>query len=320
MKSGDKFSRVLASTWLSFGAGLAIAAAGGFSLFLYPSQMSTLQGWTIAGMVVLVATIWSAASLFSLLTLFFFRFSGRPEAEAVMIGRLYRLLSVIVIILAIAHCFGSLGKFGTLFSLFGGMLMGWSLQAPVSGFAAWVLISIKRPFRPGDRIQFPNLGLVGDVHEIGAMYVNLDQVGGSVGSEEASGRHVLIPNAMLFSQVIINFTAKQKAPYMLDEVILRITYESNVEVAERILLDAAREVTRDIILATGIEPYIRSDLYDYGLYLRLRYQTRVMDRAEIAYRLNKHILKAMHNAPEVDLAIPFVYSYQAGRDRKEEEV
>ncbi len=117
--------------------------------------------------------------------------------------------------------------------MFGGMLLGWSLQAPVSGFAAWMLVCVKRPFRPGDRIQFPNLGLTGDVKEIGAMYVVLDQVGGTVGSEEAVGRYILVPNAMLFSQVVINFTVPQEAAYMLDEVVVRITYDSDMQEAER---------------------------------------------------------------------------------------
>ncbi|MBN1671592.1 MAG: mechanosensitive ion channel family protein [Kiritimatiellae bacterium] len=114
-----------------------------------------------------------------------------------MIGHIYRLAAGIAIVFAVAHHFGKIASFWTFFSLFGGMLLGWSLQSPISGFAAWVLISLKRPFRPGDRVQFPNLGLTGDVKDIGAMYTILDQVGGSVGSEEAVGRNILIPNAML---------------------------------------------------------------------------------------------------------------------------
>ena len=73
------------------------------------------------------------------------------------------------------------------------------------------------------------------------MYTTLNQVGGSIGSEEAIGRNILIPNAMLFSQVAINYTAKQQAPYFLDEVIIRLTFDSDWDIAEKILLDAARK-------------------------------------------------------------------------------
>jgi hypothetical protein len=189
----------------------------------------------------------------------------------------------------------------------------------VSGFAAWVLISLKRPFRPGDRVQFPNLGLTGDVKDIGIMYTVLDQVGGTIGSEEAVGRHILVPNAMLFSQVVINYTVHQEAAHMLDEVVIRITYDSDWEEAEKILLNAAQELTKEIILATGVQPYIRSDLYDYGVFMRLRYKTRVMDRPEIASRITKKVFEDIQKTPEVDIAIPFVYSFRAGADKKEDE-
>ncbi|MGQ9631362.1 MAG: ParB N-terminal domain-containing protein [bacterium] len=235
-----------------------------------------------------------------------------------MIGRLYRLLAVLAIIMSFAYGFGKLATFGTLFTLFGGMLLGWSLQAPVSGFAAWVLVSLKRPFRPGDRIQFPSLGLTGDVKEIGAMYTVLNQVGGAIGSEEAVGRYILVPNAMLFSQVVINYTVMQEAPYFLDEVTIRMTYDSDWRRAEEILLRAAEEVTKDIIQKTGVRPYIRSDIYDYGVYMRLRYQTRAKDRAEISYEITKKIFEEFQRTPSVDFAIPYVYSYRAGADRKEE--
>lgn len=284
----------------------------------FPGRWPMPSGMNVPAFVALLTALWLLAPLLTLITMFMMGRHGRPEAEITMLGRLFRLLSIILIILAVAQGYGKLGTFGTLFSLFGGMILGWSLQAPVSGFAAWVLISIKRPFRPGDRIQFPSLGLTGDVKDFGVMYVTLDQVGGTVGSEEASGRDILVPNAMLFSQVVINFTVKQEAAFMLDEIVVRITYDSDMDKAEQILLGAARQVTGDIIGATGVQPYIRSDLYDYGLYLRLRYQTKVQDRARIVYEINKLILLGIQQAPAVDLAIPYIYSYRAGLDKKED--
>jgi len=309
-------------TWLSFVVSITIAVVAGTMAIFFPHTWQMAGGITVLALIAILAVIWNIASLFALATVAFLRRKGRPDSEAIMIGRLYRLISIIVIILTVAYGFGRLDTFGALFSMFGGMLLGWSLQAPVSGFAAWLLISVKRPFRPGDRIQFPNLGLTGDVKEIGAMYVILDQVGGTVGSEEAVGRYILVPNAMLFSQVVINFTVRQEAAYMLDEVVVRITYSSDMQMAERILLDAAQKITGDIIKATSIQPYIRSDLYDYGLYLRLRYQTQVQDRARIAYEINKEIVKAIQNTPAVDFAIPYIYSNRSGAadmDRKEDD-
>jgi small-conductance mechanosensitive channel len=259
-----------------------------------------------------IFSILAFCKLCALFTLLFFEWRGKPAVEGVMLGRIYTLGAILAIGISLFRGAGKLDAFLTFLGTFGGMLMGWSLQAPVSGFAAWVLVSVKRPFRPGDRVQFPNLGLTGDVKDIGVMYTVLDQVGGTIGSEEAVGRNILIPNAMLFSQVAINYTSTQEQAFILDEVVVRITFDSHWETAERILLEAATEMTQDIIENTGVKPYIRSDLYDYGVYLRLRYQTTVKGRAEMAYKISKRIFGEIQKTPTVDLAIPFVYSARAG--------
>jgi len=83
--------------------------------------------------------------------------------EVTMLGGLLRVVAAIGIGAALLYLFGQLRAVGTALGAFSGLLLGWSLQAPVSGLAAWVMISLKRPFRIGDRIQLPSLGLVGDV-------------------------------------------------------------------------------------------------------------------------------------------------------------
>ncbi|MEW6356971.1 MAG: ParB N-terminal domain-containing protein [Planctomycetota bacterium] len=236
---------------------------------------------------------------------------GAP-GEVKMLSGLLRTVAIIGFLLTFLAGFGKLSAIGAVAAGFAGLLLGWSLQAPVSGIAAWVLICLKRPFRLGDRIFLPSLGLLGDVMEIGPMYCVLNQVGGSVGSEDAVGRAILIPNAMLFNQVVINYTVQQGEAYILDEVMARITFDSDWDAAEQILLEAAREVTGDIIHATGKEPYIRSDIYDYGVYLRLRYMTMATNRPMISHRINQIIFRKFQKHALVDFAIPFVYSYRKG--------
>ncbi len=123
------------------------------------------------------------------------------------------------------------------------MVLGWSLQAPVTGLAAWLMIILKRPFKIGDRVIIA--GIIGDVMDVTLTHIVLNQVGGTVGGEERSGRAVLIPNAIMFGQVIMNYTFQQD--YILDEVPVRITFESDWEEAERILIEAAKKITGDII-------------------------------------------------------------------------
>ncbi|MBC8444553.1 MAG: mechanosensitive ion channel family protein, partial [Chloroflexi bacterium] len=236
---------------------------------------------------------------------------GAP-GEVGMLASVLRVGVGIAIIAAMLSLFGVQGAVGTALGAVSGLIHGWSLQSPVSGVAAWVMVSLMRPFRVGDRIQLPSLGLVGDVVDLTPMYTQLNQVGGAVGSEEAVNRPILIPNAMLFSQVVINYTARQDAAYILDEVVTRITYDTDWDQAEAIVINAAREVTKDIIAQTGQEPYVRSDLYDYGVYMRLRYMTKATDRPRITYEIIKRIFQDFQRSARVDFAIPYVYSFRKG--------
>lgn len=297
--------------------GIFLLAAGGLLIadFFLPGPV-TKSGMPLLRLMGIVAMVPGLTALFSLATAQRFAHKKKPVAEWMMLNRLYWLAGILACFAVVFYGLGILGKVSTLLSLFGGMVVGWSLQQPLSGLVAWVLINLRRPFRPGDRVQFPKLELTGDVKNIGAMYMELNEVGGTIGSEEAVGRSVFIPNAMLFDQVAINYATIHEAPYILDEIVVRITYDSKWDVAERILIDAARKVTQDVIEATGVTPYIRSELYDYGVYMQLRYQTRVVDRAKTSYKITKLIFEEIQRNPLVDVAIPYVYSYRASQQER----
>ncbi|MBN1583476.1 MAG: mechanosensitive ion channel [Anaerolineae bacterium] len=278
----------------------------GFKIYAIPGGQALSQALTI------ISAILAGFHLGALTIQVNVRMRRGAPGEVGMLVSVLRMVAGIGVIVAVLFFFGELQRVGTALGAFSGLLLGWSLQAPVSGMAAWVMISLKRPFRVGDRIQLPSLSLVGDVVDIGPMYTQLNQVGGAVGSEEAVNRPILIPNAMLFSQVVINYTARQDAAFILDEVVIRITYDTDWDEAERILLTAAREVTRTIIEQTGQEPYVRSDMYDYGVYMRLRFMTGATERPRITYEIIKRIFQDFQRSARVDFAIPFIYSFRKG--------
>lgn len=309
-------------------------------LFVYYSGYDIASGLKdmMQNVVLDAESFWKAFG--SVITLFiafiFYEISARAirvvvtradgtEGDVKMILGLWRIIVAFLAILVILGTFFQLGMLATALGAFGGLFLGWALQPLVSGFAAWLLVTIKRPFRIGDRVQLPSFGLVGDVDDVGPMYTVLNQVGGAVGSEEPVGRHILVPNAMLFGNLVINYTPKieeeepspildktRESSYILDEVITRITFDSDWNVAEEILLNAAREVTPDIIRKTGKDPYIRSSMYDYGVYLRLRYMTLATDRPRVKYEMEKRIFQNFQRNGKVDFAIPYVYSAKRG--------
>jgi small-conductance mechanosensitive channel len=206
----------------------------------------------------------------------------------------------IIGVLVLIALSGSLRLLG-LSAAFLGMMLGWSLQAPVTGLAAWLMILLKRPFRIGDRVIIG--GIIGDVTDITLTHVILNQVGGTIGGEERSGRGVLIPNATLFGQIIMNYTLESK--YMLDEVPIRLTFDSDYDLAREIMLDAAKAVTADIVAKTKKEPFTRCEFFEAGVIVRLRYQTVPARRQEISSDIVEKILHGFkEHYPRVKYCYP----------------
>jgi len=206
----------------------------------------------------------------------------------------------IISILVIMAMSGSLRLLGLTAGFFG-MMLGWSLQQPVTGIAAWLMIILKKPFKIGDRVIIA--GITGDVTGITLTHVILNQVGGSIGGEEKSGRGILIPNAILFQNTIINYTLDQA--YMLDEVPVRLTFDSDWTRAKEILIAAATEVTHDIIAKTGEAPFIRAEFLDWGILVRLRYKTIPAQRQELSTYIIEILLREFgREYPRVRFATP----------------
>jgi hypothetical protein len=107
---------------------------------------------------------------------------------------------------------------------------------------------------------------------------------------------------------------KEVSSYFLDEALFRVTLDSNWDSVETILLDTARTVTKDIIDKTGAQPYVRADTWDYGTLFRLRYMTDATDRPRIMYEIVNNATKEIQRNRNVDLAIPYVYSFKRGMD------
>lgn len=177
-------------------------------------------------------------------------------------------------------------------------LMGWGIRNPIMNLAAWLLIILKKPYRIGDRVI---LGVtIGDVRNISIMYTQLDQVGGTIGGEEKSGRSVMIPNQHLFRWNVINYTRDEK--YILDEVIIRLTYRSDITRAEQIMCKQAAEVTAEICQETDESPYVRFELIPSGVVGKLRYRVRAVNRQSTSTLIVERISKAFMRDGQIEFA------------------
>jgi len=224
---------------------------------------------------------------------------------------IWRVVFVTVVIIILLANLGNIGTVG-ISAAFVGMLLGWGLQQPVTGLAAWLLVKWTEPFKVGDRIILA--GIIGDVRSIGPMYITLEQVGGTIGGEEQSGRAILIPTALLFGQVVTNYRLdpkykveeerKEEEGFILDEVPVRITFESDWDKATKILIECATEVTFDIINKSGKTPFVRAEFLDWGVLIRLRYLSIPSQRQRISSEIVEKIFKRFSREEDVEFAYP----------------
>lgn len=207
-------------------------------------------------------------------------------------------LILLLLIFAFLAYGGSLTGIGVVAGLLSAAL-GWALQRPITGMAAWLMVVLKRPFEIGDRVIIGNVK--GDVADITLTHIHIKEIGGTIVSEETSGRIILIPNAKLFEQDIINYT--YRGELILDQVKFTVTFESNLEKAQKIALDSAKEVLLEY-LPQPQEPYTRTWFQPSGIDVYVRYTAPAPNREEISSKITRKIFDKVISSKEVEFAYP----------------
>jgi len=207
------------------------------------------------------------------------------------------VLILFLLIFAILSYAGSLTGIGVVAGLLSAAL-GWALQRPISGIAGWLMVIIKRPFEMGDRIIIGDVK--GDVVDITLTHIHIKEIGGTIASEETSGRLILIPNAKLFEQDIINYTKRDE--FILDQVGFAITFESDIEEAQKIAISSAKEVMRNYTKKIKGEIYTRTYFQSSGVDILIRYQSLTSKRNQISSEITQKIFKKVRISKNVKFA------------------
>jgi len=156
----------------------------------------------------------------------------------VMAKMLKLVLWVIFIIAVLIVFFENPGTIITSLGLVG-FGITFALQKPILNFVGWLNISLKEIYRPGDRVKMG--GIRGDVYEIGVMNTTL--YGLLENFDIRSGKIVTVPNEIVLTGEIENYT--KGTNYLVKDLSITITYESNREKAKKILFDIAVKVTHE---------------------------------------------------------------------------
>ncbi len=214
-----------------------------------------------------------------------------------------RMLNVVFVVLILFIAFFSYLGSWTGLGIFAGLLtasLGFALQKPITGIAAWLMIIIKRPFNIGDRIIIGNVR--GDVYDISMSHIYLDEVGGAVDTEDSSGRTILVPNSILFEQNIINYTLMDD--YVLSEVLVDVTYESDLDKAINIAQESALKIVKNFIKETNKEPKVRVKMNASSITLKVRFFAPVKKMAEIKSDITREIFLRIKKEKNVEIAYP----------------
>ncbi len=196
-----------------------------------------------------------------------------------------------------------------------------TLKDPITNIVAWIFILWRKPFEVGDRIEIGSYA--GDVVDQRIFQFSMMEIGNWVDSDQSTGRILHIPNGMIFTNGVANYT--HGPDFIWNEIPVLVTFESDWEKAKRVLQeiadshdisqnqDAAREfetATRKFLLKYDkLTPIVYTNVLDSGILLTIRYLCKPRQRRGTTQAVWEDILRAFSNHADIDLAYPTTRFY-----------
>ena len=235
-------------------------------------------------------------------------------------------ISVFVVATAVLWATG-IRDFGLFLGIVGAGL-ALSLQETLVCVAGWMIFIVRRPYDIGDRIEID--GKIGDVIGVSVFQTTMLEVGNWVRADQSTGRLLIIPNSMLIRCAIHNYV--KGFPYIWDEISIIVTFESDWEEADRLMLAKAeveadkiepqvkqqikRMQDRYAIRYEHLTPMVYTSIAGNGIELTLRYLCPVRERRAITHRLSRNILQAFVSHPRIDFAYPTTRLFRNNEEGK----
>ncbi len=192
-----------------------------------------------------------------------------------------------------------------------------ALRDPLVNIAGWLYIVSRRPFHVGDRIEVGDDA--GDIVDLGMFHFAIMEIGKWVDADQNTGRIVYIPNGVVFSTPIGNFS-EGWFEYIWTEIIVRISFESNWPKAKRILNDismkhgkalssaAQRKVRattgRYMVIQSSVRPTAYTSVKDNGIQLATRYLCDPRRRRNSEQAVWEDILTEFAKHDDIQFAYP----------------
>lgn len=195
-----------------------------------------------------------------------------------------------------------------------GAALAFALQDVFKNFVGGFLIIISSMYRVGDRIAIDNN--FGDVMDIGILNTTLMEIRGWVSGDQPSGRLLTIPNSLVISHPLYNYTRDHS--FVWDEISIPLTYDSDWRRAKELILGIVIRETASMTTQADaeierigetyylpkkvVEPSAYITLTDNWITLEVRYVTDVRSRRTLRSRLNELALAAIENDDRITIS------------------
>jgi small-conductance mechanosensitive channel len=189
-----------------------------------------------------------------------------------------------------------------------------ALQDLFKNFAGGIVIFTSGIYEIGNRIEVG--GKFGDIIDISLFYTTILEIREWVNGDQVTGRITSIPNGLVLSQVVNNYTKDHH--FLWDEISIPVTYESDWKSAIRIMKEIATRETKGTaseakaslvgleekyyLPERPTEPDVFVSLTDNWIMLRLRYVIEVRERRFVNSRISKLILQEFESALAITIA------------------
>ena len=166
----------------------------------------------------------------------------------------------VFLILAVLVALPAVGIDLTVLSVFGGALgvgIGFGLQKVASNYVSGFIILLDRSVRIGDLVTVDSK--YGEVSQINTRYTLL---------KAPDGTESIVPNETLITQTVVNHSLSR--PHVRVALSVQVSYDSDLERAEALMLEAAHSQSRVIFDDPGNLPRVYlKEFADNGILLEL---------------------------------------------------
>lgn len=204
-----------------------------------------------------------------------------------------------------------------------------ALQDVVKSVGGWFFLMWRKPFTIQDRIQVGNYS--GDVIDIRLFKFSLVEIGNWVEADQSTGRVIHLPNSLILTDVIANYT--RGFEFIWNEIPVLVTFESNWQKAKKNLAkiaekhaahlseDAENRIKeaskRYMIFFTALTPTVYTSVKDSGILLTIRYLTSPRTRRGSEQAIWEEILTKFSKYNDIDFAYPTHRFYDNVQEGKE---